>query len=79
MQTNVPTKRRLSDVRMRIGSLMRALTASIAGRWVVGVLRLRKDLARLSEIESMLEGVSVEGADMVTNMSIVRKKGQSPS
>lgn len=54
---------------------MRALTASIAGRWVVGVLRLRKDLARLSEIESMLEGVSVEGADMVTNMSIVRKKG----
>lgn len=58
---------------------MRALTASIAGRWVVGVLRLRKDLARLSEIESMLEGVSVEGADMVTNMSIVRKKGWSPS
>lgn len=58
---------------------MRVLTASIAGRWVVGVLRLRKDLARLSEIESMLGGVSVEGADMVTNMSIVRKKGQSPS
>lgn len=43
------------------------------------MLRLRKDLARLSEIESMLGGVSVEGADMVTNMSIVRKKGQSPS